>query len=133
MLPQIMSHLVLGRRASTFFLISWSSLGLQRQAALVQLHGESEFVGNREIRAALGVHVHRFIRKPQAGEQFFEAFAGRASGGEHSGGFASERVDHLRGVDAASAGGFAAIEDVTAVLKYQAIRRNNAIQGWIDG
>ena len=33
----------------------------------------------------------------------------------------------------ASAGGFAAVENIAAVFKYQAIRRNNAIQCRIDG
>jgi hypothetical protein len=42
-------------------------------------------------------------------------------------------VNHLGRIDAPSPGGFAAIQNVTAVFKYKAIRCNNAINGWIDG
>jgi hypothetical protein len=79
------------------------------------------------------MHPHCIIRKSQAGEQLLDALAGRSPGSENRGGFSTERVDHLRGIDAAATRGLAAIENVTAVLKYQAIRGNDAIQSWING
>ncbi len=76
--------------------------------------------------------MDQVIGKPQPAQQFFDAFAGCAASSEHSRGLAAEGVDHLRRVDAPSASGFGAIEDVAAVLKYQAVRRNNAVDGRIN-
>jgi hypothetical protein len=42
-------------------------------------------------------------------------------------------VNHLRGVDAAATGSFAAGQDISAILKRDAVGNDGSIDGRIDG
>ncbi len=131
MLPHSISQVADFSRVCTAFSIISQFFGRDGRPQFVQLHGQPLPVRDGEVGAKVVTDANHLYRKARLREQLFESMSVGAAGGDDGQSFRAEGVQYAGGIDAAAARRIGAREDVGAILKYQPVRQNVAIDGGI--
>ena len=100
---------------------------------LVELDGEAVAIRDGEVEADVVADGHGGDGEAAMVHEFLEARAAFAAGGKDGQRLAAEGVDDAGGVDAASAGGIVAGEDVGAVVEGEAVDGDGAVDRRVHG
>ena len=128
-------HLLFGLLALQNGIINQGQLlaAFQAWTQLVELHGQSVTIDDREIEPDVVANRHRRDGKAAILNGVFEARAALSAGREDGQGFAAERVDDVSGVDAAAAGRVFAGKNIGAVVECEPIHEDRPVNGRIHG